>query len=238
MRHHLLREADLPQYRTPGHRHPPNRKDDNMNGHGMNGARQGQHERSVAAAPGDGTGMPLAARAVMEERMKTLLAGRARPGRNGDAGRGRGVIPRYALASRCPGGMSANLAPGCDDAETGPRAVLAMMAAELAADPPKEGEMQGHAGERNAPGDGDGARAGRPVERSTRPRPSHRTHTQPARRADAGRRGWLRQHTIALRTTTSMNQNARARVSPPGPAGGGWARGGQARGGRGGGARA
>lgn len=69
--------------------------------------------------------------------MKTLLAGRARPGRNGDAGRGRGVIPRYALALRCPGGMSANLAPGCDDAETGPRAVLAMMAAGLAADPPK-----------------------------------------------------------------------------------------------------
>ncbi len=37
--------------------------------------------------------------------------------------------------------MSVNLAPGCDDAETGPRAVLAMMAAaEPAADPPKEGE--------------------------------------------------------------------------------------------------
>ena len=82
------------------------------------------------------------------------LPRRARPGRNGDAGRGRGVIPRYALASRYPGGMSANLAPGCDDAETGPRAVLAMMA--------------------------------------------------------AGRRGWLPQRTIALRTTTSMGQNARA----------------------------
>src|ERR1700728_4235385 len=40
-----------------------------------------------------------------------------------------GVIPRYALASRYPGGMGANMAPGCDDAETGPRAVLAMMAA-------------------------------------------------------------------------------------------------------------
>ena len=77
--------------------------------------------------------------------------------------------------------------------------------------------MQGHAGERDAPGDGDGARAGRPVERSARPRPSHRTHIQPARRSDAGRRGWLRQHTIALRTT-SMSRNTRARVSLPGPA--------------------
>jgi hypothetical protein len=48
---------------------------------------------------------------------------------NGDDGRGNGVIPRYALAPRCPGGMSANMAPGCDDAETGPRAVLAMTAA-------------------------------------------------------------------------------------------------------------
>ena len=80
--------------------------------------------------------------------------------------------------------------------------------------PPKEGGMQGHAGERDAPGDGDGARAGRPVERSARPRPSHRTHIQPARRSDAGRREWLRQHTIALRTT-SMSRNTRARVSPP-----------------------
>jgi hypothetical protein len=116
----------------------------------MNGARQVQHERSFAAAPGGGTGMPLAARAVKEERMKTLLAGRARPGRTGDAGRGRGVIPRYALASRYPGGMSVNLAPGCDDAETGPRAVLAMMAAGLAADPPKKARCSDMPGERNA----------------------------------------------------------------------------------------
>src|ERR1700733_6798149 len=70
MRHHLLREADLPQYRTPGHRQPRSRKDS-----------------------------------------------------------GKDVIPRYALTPRSPGGMSANMAPGCDDAETGPRAVLAMMAA-------------------------------------------------------------------------------------------------------------
>jgi hypothetical protein len=135
----------LPQYRTPGHRHPPNRKDNDMNG-----ARGANMSDPSPQFQGGGTGMPLANRAVIEERMKTLRSGRARPGRNGDAGRGRGVIPRYAPASRYPGGMSANLAPGCDDAETGPRAVLAMMAAGLAADPPKKARCSDMPGERNA----------------------------------------------------------------------------------------